>query len=331
MRQQSLYDRVQIDYPDEVAYINDRNVIYVSSMTAKPVGARLTFSNGIDSVVLQYDSEQSFIVFNLYDTLKRLVNGQHVAITVTGQLSNDGMAYTITPFAVTVEQGRTIDSHTHHCVRTKYYAGDEELSKVNISVPVGGTAIVGNYTYPLVKGVNKLNLLADQNGDPVTPPSGNFQITVNLSYAHGDKVEYYGDWFNHSDGTLVTSYVVDMIAADACINQNVFAVRFLDTDGCWLDFYGKIGKEEHSITQTNYVRDDIMRHTPRSLVTAVKNEVTAGFEGIADNAYLMDIMYSTDIEVLNGVNSWVKAILSTTKLSQQYKDTNDYEITFTTL
>lgn len=328
MRTQTLSNVVSIDYPDAIAQLNDNNIIRIESLNMKAVGGRLTFTNSdSQSVSLEYSSELSTLTFKLQDTLKKLVRGQHSLITVTGNVSNDGVSYAITSFSFYVEQGRTLLSRTAGNVRTMYWQDVEDLKKVNIYTPVGGSAVVGSTSFTLHAGVNvvdmsSLNLTSD------------FTINVQLSYAHGDEPTYFGDIWKHSPSTPATRYTINMIQVSAGADcnpanpSNFGKIRFLNVDGCYVTFIGKVTKEKFSNTQQTYITDSIVVNMPNSLLTSCTDEVTMSFQDVEHLAYFYDIMWSTDIMYLAGNNTWQKCILSSTNLTQEDEDFNNIECVF---
>lgn len=326
MRQQTLQNAVTIEYPDAIAFSGDRNVINVSSLTNDEVGARLTLSNLYgDSVTLEYHSENNFLMFNIMDTIRALLNGQHQTLNVSGNVSNGGVSYNITAFSVVVERGRTLNDRPHGCVRTMYYKDDEDLEKVNVYVPVSGTFTVGNYIYPLVAGVNVLNLTEDQYGTAITPPAGDFIAAVHLSYSHSDTPVMFGDLWKHNGG-VVNDYTIQFHNISGGYDCGVgsygpyFKLRFLNSDGCYETFIGKMSKQKRTVTYMEYYNDSLVLHNPNALVTNCKDEVTIGFDDIATDAYFNDIVFSMGIEYQNGANEWKQAILGTTNVTEEAKD-----------
>lgn len=328
MRTQNIQNMLTLEYPDQIAQINDDNVLVLSSLTNKAVGARLTLSNSDqDTVALEYDSELTTIVFKLWDTLKYLVKGQHSLITVSGDVSNDGILYHIDPVSFYVELGRTMNSRTAGNVRTMYWSSQEDLSKVNIYSPTDGTASVGQSQYTLAAGVNVLDLSSLQLG-------GDFQIDVALSYPHSQTMVQFGDLWHHSVSGVQpnTRYSVSMlhVASGADCNpsrpSNYGKVRFINADGCWVVFIGKVTKEKFAAEYIDYWSDSITVRTPHALVTDATDEVTVYFQDTAYDSYLTDIVWATRIEYLNGAGEWKECTLSSKSVQIEDGDGNNVEL-----
>lgn len=323
MRSENLQNMVEVVYPDLITHINDRNCITVNTLTSKPVGGRFTFTCNGNTATIEYQSELQNLVFRINSSLKRITNGQHQTVTVTGYVSNDGIEYQITPFTLVVEQGRSLNSRPHGCCRTMYYQNDADLSKVEIYAPVAGTATVGQYVYTLQAGCNSLNL-TEYNGSPVTPPSGDFQIAIHLSYSHSDTPTYFGDLWHHSTSALAdqTEYTVQMVQISAgsdCSDSNSVSygkVKFLDTDGCYKTFLGKVTAMKFSLKQSEYINNTLVADNPWALITDVQQEMTLVFGDIRHNAYLYDIVFSPHILYLNGYGEWKDAVLADSNLSE---------------
>lgn len=332
MRSQTLQNTVYIEYPDLITQINDRNVITVRVLSVGAVGARFTFTCNGESVTIQYESELDFLLFHINSTLKRLVNGQHQIVTVTGNVGVNGIGYDITPFTMYVEQGRTLNTRPSGCCRTMYYGNTSDLTKVQIFAPVSGSATVGQNTYTLDAGVTSLNL-TEYNGSPITPPSGDFDIQVHLSYSHSETPVYFGDMWKHAAAELQsnTNYTIRMIeitsGSDCGPNTVPFGkIRFIDADGAYKTFIGKVTKEKYSLKQNEYINNDLVVNNPLSLIANVNDEVSIAFSDVAHNAYIYDIAFSTHIEYMNGYGEWRDAILADSSLTESDPETNDVEI-----
>lgn len=328
MRTQILSGIIQMEYPENIVMLYDNNVIKINSLNNKVVGARLTLTVDQTSVILEYQSELPNLIFKLWDTLMRLTDGQHTLVTVTGNISNDSVGYQITPFTFYVEQGRTLNSRTAGNVRTMYWSDTSDLAKVNIYTPIGGTAIYGNSTFVLNQGVNKLNLSTLQvNGD--------FYLDIHLSYPHNVDVVFFGDLWKHyttdlNQNTRYQIYFKKEDIGNECnpyVQQNYGKIKFLNVDGCYVTFIGKVIKEKYSNAQNIYATENLVVKTPNALVYDCIDEVTIAFQDIEHSAYIYDIMYSPDIQYVGGDGNWYSAVMSANNITQEKEDYNDLEIT----
>lgn len=333
MRQQIIQSTVVIEYPDSITHINDRNIIRVYSLTDDPVAAIITFSCNGDSVQLEYNSELPNLVFHINSSLKRIVNGQHQTVFIDGYVANDDIAYQISQIVLTVEQGRTLNSRPHGCCRTMYWQNDDDLTKVEIYTPVSGTATVGQYSYALQEGCNSVNL-TEYNGSTVTPPSGDFTIHIHLSYAHSVTPVFFGDLWKHATDDVIANsdYDIQMVYVSAgsdCATDNYISfgkIKFLDTDGCYKTFIGRVANMKYSVKQSEYISNGLVVNDPMSMITNVQQEVTMKFADVAHNAYIHDIVFSPSILYLNGYGEWKNCLIGDSNLSEKSGESNDVEI-----
>lgn len=333
MRTQTIQNAITVEYPDAIVQVNDRNIIKVHSLTNDTVAAKFTLSCNSESVQLEYNSELSNLLFHINSSIKRIAHGQHQLVTVSGYVSNGGTSYQITQFVMYVELGRTLNTRPSGCCRTMYYQNATDLSKVEIYVPVSGTATVGQYVYTLQAGVNKLNL-NEYNQTPVTPPSGDFSIAIHLSYSHSEDPVFFGDLWKHTSGNVSdnTDYSIKMInipAGSDCDENNTYPygkIQFIDADGCYKTFIGKVFSIKYSNKQSEYINNDLVVNNPLSHLTETGEEVTIGFQDVAHNAYIHDILFSTHIMYLNGYNEWKDCIIGDSNLTEKNPDYNDVEI-----
>lgn len=323
MRSENLQSMVEVVYPDLITHINDRNCITVNTLTAKPVGGHFTLTCNGQTATIEYQSELQNLVFRINSSLKRIVNGQHQTVSVTGSVSNDDIAYQITPFTMVVEQGRSLNSRPHGCCRTMYYQNDQDLRKVEIYTPVSGTATVGQYIYSLQAGCNSINL-TEYNQTPVTPPAGDFPIAIHLSYSHSDTPTYFGDLWHHSTADILdqTDYVINMVQVTAgsdCSDSNSVSygkIRVLDTDGCYKTFIGRLTNMKYTLKQSEYINNELVVNNPMSFITEKTQEMTLVFGDIKHNSYIYDIVFSPHIMYLNGFGEWQDCILADSNLSE---------------
>lgn len=333
MRQQAIQNVAVIEYPDYITHINDRNIIKVYSLTSDPVAAILTIDCNGDSVQLEYNSELSNLVFHINSSLKRLVHGQHQTVTITGNIANDDISYQIDTITMVVEQGRTLNSRPHGCCRTMYWQNDDDLQKVEIYVPVSGTATVGQYTYSLQAGTNSINL-TEYNGSPVTPPSGDFKIHIHLSYSHSDTPVFFGDLWKHASDDVIenSDYDIQMVYVSAgsdCTTDNYISfgkIMVMDTDGCYKKYIGRVTNMKYSLKQSEYINNGLVVNDPMSMITNVQQEVTMKFADVAHNAYIHDIVFSPSIMYLNGYGDWKNCLIADSNLSEKSGEYNDVEI-----
>lgn len=308
MRNQILSGGISMLYPDVCAFTNDRNTITLQYLGIgnNTVGGAFTLTNQQGTAVnIAYNSEQKYLVFNLFSVLKKLINNDvYNVVTVTGSVVSGETATNIQPFTLNCIDGRTLHSRPHCSEKVIYYYDSDELNAVEILSLEGGT--VAGYT--VQAGINKFNLSHN---------TGNFTITQ----ADGDM-------------TRTIQFIAAAIGGDTdfCIEEGgIFRVRYLNTDGCIRFLQGKITSRKRSVADTEWRADNLVRHTPNGMITQTTDEVTVGFPSVARESYAEDIMFSPYVEYMNIAGEWQPCVISSKSISLNDWKQNDMEITFKVL
>ena len=320
MRTQLLLGKVNMVFPDEVVFTNDRNTITLTYVAAgnETVGGVFTFTNQQGkTATIMYSSEKQFLVFNLLSTLKKLMNNNTFDIvTVSGSVLCDDVAEDIAPFTLKCVNGRTLHSRNHNSERIVYYYDQQDLVDFYVLMLNPGT-ING---VPVQSGVVKRNLSYLQGDFNVTIIDGNVERVVNVKKSALGGDNGYDTGCDDEGGSGTDSN-----------NGGVLRVRYYNTDGCLRHLVGKITNRKRTVGYTNWRADDIVRHTPNGMITTTTDEITVGFPAIKRESYAEDIMFSPIIEYLNLNGEWQPCIISSKNVQLPNWDENDIEITFTTL
>lgn len=320
MRHQTIIGRVDLMYPEEVCFINDRNVITLTYIASgeDTVGGVFTLTNQLgDTASLLYNSEQKNLTFNLLSTLKKLMhNDYYDVVTVSGSVICGETSDDITPFTLKCIDGRTLHSKPHNAERIIYYYDLEDLTGLEFLMLEGGTI---NFTQ-VQSGVVKQNLsnyLGDFNVNIV---EGNTQrtVTVKKSVIGGDN-GYSTGCGDEGEGVGVDN------------NFGILKLRYRNTDGCQRFLQGKITSRKRTVGQQDWRADELVRHTPNSMITSTTDEITVGFPDIERKSYAEDIMYSQLIEYQREDGEWEPCIIGGKSVTLNEWDTNEFEITFITL
>lgn len=321
MRNQVLMGNVSMMYPDICTFINDRNTITLHYLGVgnNTVGGAFTLTNQQGtSVNIAYNSEQQYLTFNLLSVLKKLMNNDvYNVVTVTGTvLSGETTATNIQPFTLKCIDGRTLHSRPHCAERVIYYYDSSDLNGVEILSLEGGT--VGGYT--VQAGVNKFNLSHHTGNFVLVQTDGDNTYTYNFkeSSLGGDAdycIEDDGEGGEGGEGG----------------NGGVFRVRYVNVDGCQRHLAGKITSRKRSVGQQDWRADELVRHTPNTMINSTTDEITVGFPSVARESYAEDILFSPKIEYLNIAGEWQPCIVSSKSLSLNDWQENDIEITFKVL
>lgn len=314
MRTQFLLGSVNVVFPDEVVFVNDRNTITLSYTGANnyTVGALFTLTNGQGvSVQLAYESEQKYLTFNLLSTFKKLIGDDiYNTVTLYGSVTNGQTSTNITPLGFKLVDGRTLHSRPHNAERVVYYYDNNDLYDCQILSLTGGT--VGQTV--VSSGITKFNWTTNLDSFQMTQVDGTNTRTIDfIRCAMG------------GDTTFQTG------CEDGNEQIGLFKVRYINTDGCYRYLQGKIQSRKRTVGYTEWRADEQVRHTPNGLITTTTDEVTVGFPSVSRLAYADDIMYSPIIQYQREDGEWQPCIISSKSLTMKDWNTNDLEITFKTL
>lgn len=313
--------KVNMVFPDEVCFINDRNTISLTYVADgnENVGGIFTLTNeqGVIATIM-YTSEKTFLLFNLFSVLKKLV-GENIygVITVSGSVLCDEDSTNITPFTLKCVDGRTLHSRNHNSERIIYYYDQSDLTGLQILMLNPGT-ING---MPVQSGVVKQNISYLSGDINLTIIDGGVERTVHVkkSALGGDNEYSTGCEDEDGDGNGNES------------NGGLFRVRYYNTDGCLRHLIGKITNRKRTVGYTEWRADELVRHTPNGMITTTTDEITVGFPAIRRESYAEDILYSPVIEYMNLNGDWQPCIISGKSLQLPNWNENDIELTFKTL
>lgn len=302
---------ISMMYPNICTFVNDRNTITLKYTGAgnNTVGGAFTLTNQQGTAVnIAYNSEQQYLVFNLFSVLKKLMNNDvYSVVTVSGTVVSGETATNIQPFTLKCIDGRTLHSRPHCSERIIYYYDNTELNGVEILSLEGGT--VGGYT--VQAGISKFNL-SHHTGDFV------------IMQTDGDTTHLYS--FKKSVIGGESGYNTD--CGDGESVGGLLKVRYINIDGCLRYLQGKITNRKRSVNYNEWRADELVRHTPNGMITQTTDEVTVGFPSVARESYAEDILFSPIVEYLNENNEWQPCVISSKIVNLKDWSENDIEITF---
>lgn len=319
MRNQLIAGRVAFNYPDECAFINDRNTFTLMNISANNDGVggafTLTNNNGV-SAGISYNSEQKNLTFNLLSILKKMLGSDtYNTVTVTGSVVCGEVSANITPFTLKCIDGRTLHSRGHNSERVIYYYDSSDLHGLELLSMNGG--VINGFT--VQPGITKMDFY--QSGDfQIIQVDGDRTMTISVV-----KSSLGGD-----DGFCIDDDD-DEGGTGGGSNGGVFRVRYVNTDGCHRFLVGKIISRKRSVGYTEWRADELVRHTPGGMVSATTDEITVGYPSVDRLSYAEDIMFSPVIEYVNQDGEWQPCILSTKSVNLTDWDSNDIELTYKTL
>ena len=316
-----LMGKVHMVFPEEVCFTNDRNTISLQYVGAnnEAVGGSFTFTNeqGVTANIA-YNSEQTFLLFNLLSTLKKLsVNDNYSIITVTGTVICGESATNIHPFTLKCIDGRTLHSRPHNSEKIIYWYEPEDLIGIEFLSLYGG--VINGFT--VQSGITKMNLQPYSSDFQIVQVDGDTQRIINFKKSGlGGDASYETGCDDDDEGGLGSSS-----------NGGIFHVRYMNTDGCFRHLVGKITKRKRSVGYTSWRADELVRHTPNGMINTTTDDITVGFPAVARESYAEDIMFSSVIQYKNLVGEWEPCILSDKSLQLPNWDENDIELTFNIL
>lgn len=309
MRNQIVAGNCFVQYPDEVVFLNDRNVISLKSLSAtyKAVGGTFSLTDGMDTIQISYMSERDNLVFDLYSVLKKLYADGSQTISVSGSVVIGDTTANIVPFTLQVNEGRTLENHPHCAERIVYFYDQSQLYGFEILTLNGGTV----NGVSVNAGISKHNF--NRYSDfTVTVVDGNETREIKFKYSN-----------------------IGGFASSGCrgidSSNGYITIKYKNTDGCTRFLCGKIKSRKRSIGQTEWRDNSLVRNTPNSILTECTDEITVVFPECERLAYVEDIMFSSSVEYVNDSGDWKPAIITSKSLTLNNWDQNDIEITLKTL
>lgn len=329
-----------ITYPERIVFLYDNNCIQIESSSGT-VGADITISHVGKTASLSYVSKFNKLVFSLYDTLQYLSDDNLSNYNFTVQTYIDGFPDEIFSFSVQVLKGRSFRDRSHSTDRTIYLYNEDELTKVQIYSPADSVLSIDGRFFNLTTGYNAVNLdflepestytacLTQAVSQPtisvpfVTVKSTN--ATARFSYTtgeagdpvHGGDIWYQGNVF---PVCLTFEYV------GHCDNFNFCELRYRDCDGMTRFIAGKLLEETISTKHSDYYSTniEIFKESPKSLLTSKNKSIKVGFESIANNAYVSDILMSEEVFMRNYNGDWIPVTIKTESLTNKNEELIDF-------
>lgn len=341
---------VIVDYPDNVIWLQDSNVVNVRAVTpTNRVGASITVRHpgGVATRTITHISEINHLLFVLDDALSALADDNIGQYSCQIDLYLNGQPDDSVAFSFQLLDGKSFTNRSHAISRTMYMYDPSELQKVQIYSPGNGVLAIGGQTYPLYEGLNQYNLSSMITGDgtytlcltsasqmPVAQVTGDTPKTPYISdifwsYQGGGGVGSIdgGDiWKSLEVFPICHTLVID----SSCGGNDWVELRYKDVDGCDRYLGGKLIKETNKAETSSYVRTETsncFRNIPRRKINGTSRSITAGFNDIATDAYPQDIRYSEDVwmRMYNG-EWWPVVIASDSIVVKGDQDTQDIEL-----
>lgn len=320
-------------------WLQDSNVINVSSSgDGDAVGAEITVRHpgGAATRTIRHIGETGSMMFSLDDALAALFDDNIGEYTCQADIYLNGSLFDTLAFAFQLLDGKSFTNRSHAIARTIYIYDLDEVKKLQIYSPGGGSLNIGGLSFPLSEGLNQYDLSGVITGDgtytacltgsgrPVTAA-----ITGDVPRTPSSTSIY---WSSQGGGSLVEvfpfchSIVVDC----SCVGNDFVELRYRDADGCYRNIGGKLVKEVNKASSAAYTRTlaySCYRNIPRRKITGTSRVVTVGFSDMATDAYIQDIRYSEDIWMRMWNGEWWPVALNNDGITVRGdQDTQDVEL-----
>lgn len=338
-----------ITFPEGVIWLYDSNVIAIENVAGHKVGAVITVThpNGVTTKTIRYFSQVSNITYTITDVLYELFDDNLGQYGCYIELYNNGLYAGSFSFSFQLLAGKSFTNRSHAVETVMYIYNPDELIKFQLYSPANGIVTVGGYNYNVVEGLNQLNLTQPiyQEGtySLCLGSSSTFPTTTIAHiepYAHRAEIDLVfgtGSAGSAKDGGDVWTGAKEIfpichtiIYEGHCDDFDFFEVSYTNVDGCRRYIAGKLIDETNNSEFTPYhrLRNDVFANIPLASVSGHNRKVKVAFSDVNYNAYLSDILLSQTIWYRNYEGEWKECRLSTDKLSNTTKESEDFTLEF---
>lgn len=335
-----------IQYPDEIVWLQDNNNILISSSYGS-FSAELTISSPYKSIKITHNTPLDEIMFDLNEPLRYLYHED----TLTSQMSIWRIDINIiTPsfsnsfgFDYRVYDGISFTTKTHGTSDIIYVYNAEELSNIMLYSPADGEAVIGGNTKPISSGVNQLdlsNIITNPGNYNLYlrskleyPPIANIIYDIALTPSSSDiyfKAQEQSDPGTLNGGSLMYHKQIfpmnhTIIYEEPCDNFPFAEIRYINTDGCYRYFGGKILEMTDSNDQKSYDKPDLLKYntTPKYLNLSTEKIIKIGAEDILLGAEIEDIIYSSKLWIRDIKGDWMDCEIETHSIVQTGSEYSD--------
>lgn len=312
--------------PETVAFRNDRTTVTINSFTeTDKVGAKIKVTNPSGRYLeLEYNSERPSLMFLLDDTIENLWEESDSAWTIIATPYINSVSYPSQSLLVKIPNGKTLPMRSHGSARTIYWSNQLiHLNPLRVFAFGAGTLSWGLHSENLVLGVNAINF-----GSIHVPKELILNITTNNQMSaptHGGSI-----WNDTYIPTLINRDI-RLIQQEYCSGYDYACVYYRDIDGCPRSVLGTVIKEKYTADRTMFKRYDpnsVIKDAPHSRITANKGTITIAFTGIRKDAFITDMMFSTDIYIADYNGQFVPVTFASSDVTNTRDEVADYTFDF---
>ena len=304
-----------INYPEDIIWVSDHTALTVSA--SFPVGATVNIIHPQGEVkTLTYMSPLNELTFYLDTALRTLHNDNIGDYQCQVLLYNNNNYATTFSFYFKLYDGKSFQDRTHGNSQYIYLYEPDEAIKVNFYSPSNGTAVIGNSTFTITKGLNSLNLSS------IITTAGTYQIcfhdtsneTLNVWIISDTPVDPYDHELTFTSSVEVQNamqggdifskrtifpicHTIELV--ERCPNYSSVELIYTDCDGCRRYLAGNIITDTSSVSRTGYTNLDesVYKDVPRATLIDGSQLVKIGFSDIDLRANYRDILYSENLYI----------------------------------
>lgn len=312
--------------PEPVAFRNDRTTVTINSYTeTDKVGAKIKVTNPSGRFLeLEYNSERPSLMFLLDDTIENLWVESDNAWTILVTPYINSVSYTSQSLLIKIPNGKTLPLRSHGSAKTIYWSNQLiHLNPLRVFAFGAGTMSWGLHSENLVLGVNAINF-----GSIHVPKELMLNITTNNQMSaptHGGSV-----WNDTYIPTLINRDI-RLIQQEYCNGYDFACVYYRDIDGCPRSLIGTVVKEKYTADRSMFKRYDsasVIKDAPHSKITANKGTITVKFTNIRKDAFITDMMFSTDIYIADYNGQFVPVTFASSDVTNTREEVADYTFDF---
>lgn len=312
--------------PEAVAFRNDRTTVTINANSdTATVGAKIKVTNPSGRYLeVEYNSERPSLMFLLDDTIENLWVESDSTWTFVITPYINGTAYSAQYLLIKIPNGKTIPMRSHGSSRTIYWSNQLiHLNPLRVFAFGAGTLTWGLHSESLVLGINAINF-----GNIHVPKEVMLNITTNNQM---DAPTHGGSIWNDTYIPTLINRDIRLIKQDYCSGYDYVCVYYRDIDGCIRSLLGTVIKEKYTTTKTEFKRYDpssVIKDVPYNRITANKGTITIAFTDIRKDAFITDMMFSTNIYIANYNGDFVPVTFASSEVTNKRDEVEDYTFDF---
>lgn len=332
MRQKTI-GNIQIEYPNELVYLGDNNIIKIYNNVSFSAKITIKAPNG-ETSTMEYTTQSKSIVFSINDNLQYIFEKTNDDWVIDITINNT----TIFSFSIKVFSGKSFSTKSHCSSDVIYnYTGDD----VEIFSPNAGKIVCGVNSVNVDKGCNTISfndLGITQNGtyylslenrsnyQPIASILNDISISPTSSTIvfqtteEGQITIDGGSLWEHKQ---IFPSVLKLHVDYKCDGDVI--LKYTNTDGVTRYVSGKLMEENDSFNPelSHSIAGYVYRYAPSFVNNSNSKILKIGVSDIESGAELNDIIYSDSLYILSVDNTWTQCVLKTDSI-KNYRN-NGYD------